>query len=299
MSERSKSRREIGGIITALITPFTSSEEVDERALRKLVQFQLRKKVHGFFVCGTTGLGPLLTIDERKKVATTVTEETGDGAAVVIQVGMPDTKGTVELAKHAEEAGAGAVACITPYYYKVDEAALIEHYEAVSKAVSLPVFVYNIPSHTGVNLKTDTLMKLVEKHLVVGMKDSSRDFLQLVEVIERLPADFLTVNGTESYVLPAFLVGARGAVSAISNAIPEIFLGIYDSFRRGDFREGLELQRKLNRIRRITDRAPLSSVYEVLRERGIECGNPRRPFRPMGRVERTRMLADLKRLRAF
>src|SRR5207249_829050 len=201
MKERSKRRQEIGGIITALITPFTSSEEVDEKALRKLVQFQLRKKVHGFFVCGTTGLGPLLTIDERKKVATTVVEETGGGAAVIVQVGMPD--------------------------------------------------------------------------------------------------ELLTVNGTEGYVLPAFLVGARGAVSALSNAIPEIFLGIYDSFRRGDFRDGLQLQRKLNRIRRITDRAPLSSVYEILRERGIECGNPRRPFRPMSRGEVTRMLVDLKQLRAF
>src|SRR5438034_936365 len=218
MKERSKRRQEIGGIITALITPFTSSEEVDEKALRKLVQFQLRKKVHGFFVCGTTGLGPLLTIDERKKVATAVVEETGGGAAVIV---------------------------------------------------------------------------------LVGMKDSSRDFHQLVETIERLPGDFLTVNGTEGYVLPAFLVGARGAVSALSNAIPEIFLGIYDSFRRGDFRDGLQLQRKLNRIRRITDRAPLSSVYEILRERGIECGNPRRPFRPMSRGEATRMLIDLKQLRAF
>src|SRR2546428_13569182 len=120
MSERSKSRREIGGIITALITPFTSSEEVDERALRKLVQFQLRKKVHGFFVCGTTGLGPLLTIDERKKVARTVLEETDGGAAVIIQVGMPDTKGTVELAKHLEGTGATAVASIIPHLYKVE-----------------------------------------------------------------------------------------------------------------------------------------------------------------------------------
>src|SRR5437879_1352861 len=85
MNERSARRQEIGGIITALITPFTSSEDVDEKALRKLVQFQLRKKVHGFFVCGTTGLGPLLTIDERKKVATTVVEETDGGAAVIIQ----------------------------------------------------------------------------------------------------------------------------------------------------------------------------------------------------------------------
>src|SRR5207245_46799 len=135
MSERSKSRREIGGIITALITPFTSSEEVDERALRKLVQFQLRKKVHGFFVCGTTGLGPLLTIDERKKVATTVTEETGDGAAVVIQVGMPDTKGTVELAKHAEEAGAGAGAGMTPHYHQRDAAARIERSAGDTRAV--------------------------------------------------------------------------------------------------------------------------------------------------------------------
>src|SRR2546428_993688 len=136
MKERSKRRQEIGGIITALITPFTSSEEVDEKALRKLVQFQLRKKVHGFFVCGTTGLGPLLTIDERKKVATTVVEETGGGAAVIVQVGMPDTKGTVELAKHAEEAGAAAGACNTPYYYKAGEARRTANYRARSQAPS-------------------------------------------------------------------------------------------------------------------------------------------------------------------
>src|SRR5438132_3737166 len=100
MKERSKRRQEIGGIITALITPFTSSEEVDEEALRRLVQFQLRKKVHGFFVCGTTGLGPLLSIDERKTLATTVVEETGGAAAFTVKVGMPDMKVTVTPASH-------------------------------------------------------------------------------------------------------------------------------------------------------------------------------------------------------
>src|SRR5207245_3701161 len=142
-------------------------------------------------VCGTTGLGPLLTSDERKMVATPVGEETGGGAAVIVQVGMPDTKGTVERAKHAEEAGAGAVACITPYYYKVDEAALIEHYGAVSKATSRPAFVYNIPSHTGVNLKTDTLVKLVTKNLGVGMKDSTRAFEQIGQKREARSGDFV------------------------------------------------------------------------------------------------------------
>src|SRR2546428_13153412 len=108
MKERSKRRQEIGGIITALITPFTSSEEVDEKALRKLVQFQLRKKVHGFFVCGTTGLGPLLAIDGRKKVATTVVGETNGGAAGIIRGGIPATKGSSGLPKPAQGRGSTA-----------------------------------------------------------------------------------------------------------------------------------------------------------------------------------------------
>ncbi len=292
-------RVKIRGIVTAMITPFTGSEEVDESALRELVKFQVGKRVEGFFVCGTTGLFPFLTMDERKAVAKAVVEEVEGRLPVIVQVGRPDTRGTVELAKHSEGIGADAVACITPYYYKFDDDALVEHYEAVSKAVSIPIFVYNIPPRTGFNMKTELLMKLARRGLIVGVKDSSRDFLQLLDIIERLPADFLTFNGSEGYVLQAFLAGASGAVSALSNAIPEIFLGIQDSFRRGDFQEGLRLQRRLNRIRQVTDAAPLSSVYEILRERGIKCGNPRRPFSPISREERTRMLADLEKLKAF
>ncbi len=239
-----------------------------------------------------------MTIDERKRVAEVVVDEANHKVPVIVQVGTPDTHSAITLAKHAERIGADAVGCVPPYYYQPDEESLIKHYEKIAEAVNLPLFVYNIPRHTGVNVKPETLLKLAKMNAIVGVKDSTRDFLQLVETIEILPKDFIVINGSEGYLLPALLMGARGAVSALANAIPELFTDLHAAFKEGSFEKAITLQFRLNKVKRITDRSSLSSIYEIVKERGIDCGRPRTPLRPMTNDERLQMLTSLKELGA-
>lgn len=237
-----------------------------------------------------------MTIDERKRVAEAVVDETKHKIPVIVQVGAPDTNTTITLAKHAESIGAEAIGCVAPYYYQPDEESLIRHYEKIAEAVNLPVFVYNIARHTGVNIKPTTLLRLAKMNAIVGVKDSSRDFLQLVETIEILPKNFMVINGTEGYLLPALLMGAKGSVSALANALPELFRELYSTFKKGDLEGAKTFQFRLNNVKRITERGGMSSIYEILKERGVDCGGPRGPLRPMTNDERLQMLDGLRNL---
>ncbi len=298
LTKKPQSRFKVEGIITALVTPFDDSGAIKEDALRKLIRFQLRKGIHGFFPCGTTGQGPLMTIDERKSVAEVVVHEAKHKVPVIVQVGAPDTNTAITLAKHAESIGAEAIGCVAPYYYQPDEDSLVRHYKKISEAVNLPVFVYNIPRHTGINIKPTTLLRLAKMNAIVGVKDSTRDFLQLVETIEILPKDFMVINGSEGYLLPALLMGAKGAVSALANALPEFFTELFSMFKKGDLEGAKTSQFRMNNVKRIAERGGLSSIYEILRERGIDCGGPRGPLRAMTNDERLQMLTSLKVLGA-
>lgn len=289
-------RFNVEGIVTALITPFDDSGALKEEAIRSLIRFQLEKGVHGFLPCGTTGQGALMTLDERKRVAELVVEETKHKIPVIVQVGTPATQTTITLAKHAADIGAEAIACVTPYYYQPDEEGLIRHYETIAKAVSLPVLVYNIPRHTGVNIKPEALLKLAKMNAIVGVKDSTRDFLQLLETVEILPKDFVVLDGTEGYVLPALIMGAKGAVSALANALPELFTDLYREFKKGDLERAKTIQFKLKKVKRLTEQPNLAPIFEILKERGINCGNPRNPLRAMTKDERLQMLEGLRNL---
>lgn len=150
----------VHGIITALVTPFTSRGEVDEDSFREIVQFQIRSGVNGFFVNGTTGLGPVMSPEQRKRVAEITVEEAKRRIPTIVQVGAVDPAVGLDLTLHAEKIGADAVASLTPFYYQPGEEAMIEHYRRLSETTKLPIFVYNMPRNTGNNVDTSLLSKL-------------------------------------------------------------------------------------------------------------------------------------------
>jgi len=175
------------GIIPAIITPFDSEGNAELEYLREVVRFQLDRGIHGFFACGSTGEGPLMSIEQRKKVAETVIKEAADRVPVIIHAGTTNTKETIELAKHAEEKGASAVGVVSPYYFKPDFKGLIEHYKLIAEEVSIPVLIYNIPSLTRFNITPETIRELCRIKNVVGIKDSSGNLIQIREIIETAP----------------------------------------------------------------------------------------------------------------
>jgi 4-hydroxy-tetrahydrodipicolinate synthase len=269
------------GVITALVTPFTTEGNLDQEALREIVDFQLKQNVSGFFVCGTTGLGPAMATDERKKVAEIVIQETEGRVPVIVQVGSVYPHASIELATHAQTAGADAVASLTPFYYKPGDDAIIEYYTRLAESTTLPLFIYNIPRHTGNNVDANLLVRLSKIRNIVGVKDSSQDFTQLIDYLTALPRSFNVIVGTDSFLYSALYAGANGGVSALANAFPETMIEMYQAFVRKDAETGAELQRQVHALRSAVSSPPIAPLLEVLRLRGLRSGHVRPPLRSM------------------
>jgi len=284
----------VGGLFTAMITPFDEKGEVDVESIADFVSFQVSKGTEGLYACGSTGLGPMLRPEERKAVAEEVIRVVHGRVPVVVQVGCADTATTVELAKHAEESGASAVASLTPYYYKPGEKAVIKHFEAASRAVSIPLLAYNIPQFTGNSLGPGLVASLAEAGTISGIKDSSRDLLQLQDILASVPDDFVVMNGTEEYGLYAIMSGADGLVSGGASALPEAFKSMVAAQRKGDLKAASAAQQTILKFKDLVKAGPISSYYEILRARGVECGSPRPPFLPLEKKEADRIVGKLR-----
>jgi len=275
----------IQGIITALVTPFSKSGDVDQSALEEIVQFQLRSGVNGLFPLGTTGMGPAMEPEERKRVAEVVINTVDSKIPVIVQVGDSNPKTSLDLARHAENAGADAVACLTPFYYNPGADAIVDHYRRLAAETSLPLLVYNIPRNTGINVDVKLLKQLSQVPHVVGIKDSSRDFSQLLDFLRAMPDGFLVINGTDSYQFSAFCAGAPAGVSATANPVPELFVQMYEAYRSGSLSRGQELQKKIHGLRDVLGNPPLAPFLEALKFRGLKSGTVRPPLREMNPTE--------------
>jgi 4-hydroxy-tetrahydrodipicolinate synthase len=280
----------IHGIITALVTPFTRQGDVDQEALQQLVSFQLKHEVNGFFVCGTTGLGPAMAPDQRKQVAEVVVRACAKRTPVIVQVGAVEPETSLELAVHAQEIGADAVASLTPFYYKPGDDAMVDYFTRLSKATTLPLFVYNIPRNTGNNVDASLLLRLSKIQNIVGVKDSSQDFIQLIDYLTAVPKTFNVVVGTDSFLFSALHAGAKAGVSALANAFPELMVETYQAFTHKESEKGAELQRQVHALRSAVNIPPIAPILEVLRLRGLKSGHVKLPLRSMtsGEIERLR-----------
>jgi len=284
------------GLFTALITPFDNKGRVDADRLAELVRFQISKGADGIFPCGSTGLGPMLSLPERKLVAETVVKAARRKVSVVVQVGCADTASTIELAKHAEKTGAYAVASLTPFYYKPGDKAVFKHFEAIKGAISIPLLAYNIPQFTGNNLLPATVALMARDGTIQGIKDSSQNLLQLEDLIGAVPEDFVVMNGTEEYGLFAIMAGADGLVSGGASALPELFKSMVAAEAKGDHRAAMVAQRTVLKVKELTRPGSIASYYAILRERGIDCGVPRAPFLPLEGAVADRTIKGLKGL---
>ncbi|MDG6912798.1 MAG: dihydrodipicolinate synthase family protein [Nitrososphaerota archaeon] len=291
-----RSASKVKGLFTALLTPFDDEGRVDTDRLSKLVRFQLSNGADGIFPCGSTGLGPMLTVEERKSVAEAVIATARKKVPVVVQVGAADTASAVELAKHAEDAGAYAVASLTPYYYRPGDRAVAKHFEALAQAVDMPVLAYNIPQLTGNNLQAKTVAELAKRGIISGLKDSSRDFLHLLELMDAVPDRFPVMNGTEEYGLFAINSGASGLVSGGACALPELLASMFSAVRKGDHAAALAAQNQVRAFKGLVKQNQISAYYEILRARGMDCGSPRRPLLPLDKVEAKRITDGLRAL---
>jgi len=228
-------QRNWSGVGTALVTPFDVSGELDEVALRRLVERQVAGGVHFLVPCGTTGETPTLTSDERDRVVSITVEVAQGRVPVLAGVGGYNTEEVAELAAHTESLGVQGLLSVTPYYNKPTQEGLVQHYTAIANRTSLPIIVYNVPGRTGCNVEPKTLARLAQIPNIVGVKEASGNMAQMCEVCRVVPSDFSVLCGDDALALPLMAVGGRGVISVASNVVPDRMAKMVTAALDGDF----------------------------------------------------------------
>ncbi len=285
-------KKEIKGIITAVVTPFDENENIDEEAFRTIIRYLIDQGIHGLFPVGSQGEFFSLRMDERKRLMEIAVEEAQGKVFVMPNTGGIATRDCIELTQHAEKVGADAVSMMTPFFISPSQEELYQHFKAVCSSVSIPVLGYNNPDRSGgVFLKIDTLIRLAEElPNFVGIKDSSGDMTMLGEIIRRLPPRFKVFVGQDSMIYAGLAYGAAGAVAASTNVAAKLVLGIYDAVNNKEFEKAKDLQRKLAPIRIAFGLGSFPVVMkEALNMLGQPAGLCRKPIQPMSPEARAKL----------
>jgi 4-hydroxy-tetrahydrodipicolinate synthase len=223
------------GVGTALVTPFTASGAVDERAFAALVERQVAGGVHFVVPCGTTGETPTLSRKERDRIVELTVEVVAGRIPVLAGVGGYDTEEVAALARDTEKQRVSGLLSVTPYYNKPTQEGLYQHYKAIASRTSLPIIVYNVPGRTGCNVEPRTLARLAGIPNIVGVKEASGNMQQMCEVCHVAPPGFSVLCGDDALTLPLMSVGGCGVISVASNLVPDRMAQMVNLALSGDF----------------------------------------------------------------
>jgi 4-hydroxy-tetrahydrodipicolinate synthase len=238
-------RTSFTGVGTALVTPFTKSGDLDERAVRRLGRRQVDAGIHFLVPCGTTGESPTLTAAERVRTVEILVEEVNGQVPVLAGAGGYNTHEVIRWAEDMGRAGASGLLSVTPYYNKPTQEGLYQHYRAIADSTPLPIVVYNVPGRTGVNVEPSTLVRLAGLTNVVGVKEASGNMTQICEICRQVPPDFIVLSGDDAITLPVMAVGGRGVISVASNEAPSEMVQMVEAAERGDFAAARALHNRI------------------------------------------------------
>lgn len=280
--------RLLEGIVTAAITPFDQKGNLDREAVKTFCDFQIAKGCHGLFAVGSTGEFPLMTIEERKQTAEVYVEAVDYRVPFAVHVGSTRIEEAVELTRHASELKVDGVMAVPPYYYPFDDECLFEYFTTLAKVdPELPFYVYNFPA----SAKNDVTPKLIKRlheacPNIVGVKDTSQDYLRFVDYIDILGKDFYNLMGSDAMVLAALVMGGKGAVSATAASFPELMVEIYNSYQAGNLVQSQKLQLLASRLRIVFNKPPFLAPRKLaLQMRGFDFSFVRQSLRVMTEQE--------------
>jgi len=236
--------RPFGRLITAMVTPFGVSGELDLVKATELATYLVDEQRNDALVInGTTGESPTTTDAEKADLVRAVVDAVGDRAKIVAGVGTFDTVHSIHLAEQAAKSGAHGLLLVTPYYSRPPQAGLLAHFRAVADATELSVLLYDIPVRTGTPIETDTLLRLAEHERIVGVKDAKGDLGASSEVLAR--TDLAFYSGEDKLTLPMLAIGGSGVVGTSTHFSGPGTLALIEAFDRGDTAEALRLHRQL------------------------------------------------------
>jgi 4-hydroxy-tetrahydrodipicolinate synthase len=282
--------------VPAVVTPFKDDESIDYGAWQNIIEFLIAGGVHGLFVVGGQGEFFALNEEERTVAMRFCAQSVARRIPVYANVGAVTTRETVRLAQKAEVEGIDYAVVITPYYVRPSADELVDHYSEVCRSVRIPVFAYNIPERTGVELTPAVLGRVARaQDNFIGLKDSSGNLDLIPEWNREGLAVFI---GRDHLILEALRRGATGAVTACANVVPRAFVDLYDAYRSGNVGEAERLQALVEPLRRAFSLATFPSVVkEAMNMTDIPAGRCRRPVGPVPEEARAKLTAILATLR--
>lgn len=234
--------KKLTGAITALVTPFQTNGEIDMRALKKLVHFQIVNGIDGIVACGSTGEAATLTLDEYRLVVATVVKEVNKKVLVFAGAGSNDTAKAIQNSTIAKKTGVDALLHVTPFYNKPTPVGLLAHFQAIASAVDMPIILYNVPGRTGSNVSAQTTLNIAKKvPQVIAVKEASGSITQMMEIVKGASKDFSVLSGDDSLTLPLIGAGGNGIISVVANEIPKEFSDMVHAALGGDFKTARKL----------------------------------------------------------
>ena len=273
-----------------MITPFKSDGSVDEKALRRFVDFQIENGVDMLLPCGTTGEGATLDENETDCVLQIVIEQSKRRVPVIVGAGSNSTAKAVQMTKRAKKLGADGVLSVGPYYNKPTQQGYYEHFKAIAEADDMPVVVYNVPGRTGGNIEAKTMLRLAEIRNIVAVKEASGNLGQIMDIIRDAPRDFRVLSGDDAMALAVIALGGDGIVSVVSNETPGMMSAMIDAALEGNIPKAKELHYKLLPLMNInfieSNPIPVKAVCAMM---GLIEQNYRLPLVPITAASREKL----------
>ena len=287
------------GTYTALVTPFRDGA-IDAAAFEQLIEGQIEAGINGVIAVGTTGESPTLSHDEREQVIRLAVEIAGGRCQVLAGTGSYSTKEAISATRAAEKMGVDGALIVAPYYNKPSQEGLFRHFQAIARATSLPIMLYNIPGRCGVDIGAETVERLAyDCGNVVSLKEASGSVDRVSELRVRMPEAFTILSGDDALTLPLLAAGAVGVVSVASNLLPAEVSALVNAFRSGDIASAQQMHRRLGAIFKDLFLEPNPvPVKTALAWRGEMSDEVRLPLCEMSAANQARLRKTLEALEA-
>ncbi len=286
----------IKGYSPALITPFKNGT-IDEKAYGDLIEFQIKNGVSGLVPVGTTGESPTLSHDEHKRVVELCIEVAARRVPVIAGAGSNATQEAIEFSAHAKKAGADATLIVTPYYNKPTQEGLKAHYLAIANAVDIPLFIYNIPGRSVIDMSNETMAELAKHSNIIGVKDATSDVTRPTIMRNLVGNDFCQLSGEDGSILPFLAAGGHGCISVTANIAPRLCADLHEAWEKGDMAKALEIHQRLMPLHDAmfctTSPGPVKYAAELLNICSSETRLPMVPIDDAAKAKVKKAMQDL------
>ncbi len=271
--------KNLGKLITAMVTPFNEDGTVDYKQARRLALALLGSGSDGLVVVGTTGESPTMVRDEELRLFAEIKSAVGDRGSVIAGTGSNSTAEALEATRQAERTGVDACLLVVPYYNKPTQEGLYQHFKTIAQGTSLPCILYNVPSRTVVSLSADTVIRLSQVENIIGVKEASGNFGEIAKIINNTGDDFIVWSGNDADTLPILALGGYGVISVASHLVGSQIRQMIDSFLSGDTARAAEIHRHLiplyDALFVVANPIPLKYALNHI---GFKVGKPRLPL---------------------